>query len=321
MTARKRPGFSLIELLVVIAVIAVLVGLLVPSVQKAREVANRNGCQNNLRQIALGLHHYHDGQGCLAAGYVASGPYADGATDTSPGWGWGALVLPYLEQGNLATSVDFTLPVEDPKNASAIKTFVKPYLCPSDVWPQDPFTVTDAFRTPICSVAPVSYAACCGNDESDTAGLTGNGAFYRNSHVRLTDISDGTSNTLLVGEKAWSSANGTWAGAISGSVIVRGALNPCLPMVSGTSFPAPTLILSHAHLNNAEFDADGSAGLDDFSSRHAGGSNFLFADGSVRFIRNVSSDNPDGTYTTRGVIFQALGTRAGGEVVPPDGIN
>jgi prepilin-type N-terminal cleavage/methylation domain-containing protein/prepilin-type processing-associated H-X9-DG protein len=321
LTARRRDAFTLIELLVVVALIAVLVGILVPAVQKAREVANRDSCQNNLRQIALALHHYHDGQSCLPAGYVASGSYVDGASDTSPGWGWGALILPYLEQGNLAETIDFTLPIEDPKNAPAIKTFVKPYLCPSDVWTQEPFAITDAFSTPICSVAPMSYTACCGNDESDTTGPTGNGVFYRNSHVRLTDISDGTSSTIMIGEKAWSSANGTWAGAIQSGVIVRGQLNPCLPIVPGASFPAPTLVLSHAHLNNAQFDADGSAGMDDFCSRHAGGSNFLFADGSVHFIRNVAADNPDGTYTPKGVIFQALGTRAGAEVVPPDWIN
>jgi prepilin-type N-terminal cleavage/methylation domain-containing protein/prepilin-type processing-associated H-X9-DG protein len=321
MKPHSRQGFSLIELLVVLSLIAALVGLLVPAVQKAREVANRNACQNNLRQMALALHHYQDGQGSLPAGYVAAAPYTDGASDTSPGWGWGALILPYIEQGNLANSVDFTLPIEDPKNGPAIKTVVKSYLCPSDACSEDPFTITDAFSTPICLAAPLSYAACCGNDESDTSAPTGNGVFYRNSHVRLTDISDGTSYTIMIGEKAWSSAQGTWAGAIAGGVIIRGQLNPCLPIVPGTSFPAPALVLSHTHLNNAQFDADGSAGMDDFSSRHAGGSNFLFADGSVHFIRNVTADNSDGSYTPDGVIFQALGTRAGGEVVPPDWIN
>jgi len=321
MKVHARHGFSLIELLIVIALLAVVVGLLVPAVQKAREVANGNACQNNLRQIGLAMHHYQDGQGCLPAGYVASLPYVDGASDTSPGWAWPALILPYMEQGNLADSIDFSLPIADPKNGLAVKTFVKAYLCPSDVWFEDPFTITDAFSTPICSVAPMSYAACCGNDNSDTTGASGNGVFYRNSHVRLTDISDGTSATIMVGERAWSCANGIWAGAITGGVMARGKMNPCLPIVPGASFPAPTLVLSHAHLNNAQFDADGSAGMDDFSSRHAGGSNFLFADGSVHFIRNVPADNPDGSYTPEGVIFQALGTRAGGEVVPPDWIN
>jgi prepilin-type processing-associated H-X9-DG protein len=91
--------------------------------------------------------------------------------------------------------------------------------------------------------------------------------------------------------------------------------------VPGAWYPAATLILAHAHLNNALIDSDGSAGMDDFSSRHSGGSNFVFADGSVHFIRNVPSDNPDGSYGPDGVNFQRLGTRAMKEVVPGDFVN
>jgi prepilin-type processing-associated H-X9-DG protein len=127
----------------------------------------------------------------------------------------------------------------------------------------------------------------------------------------LTDITDGTSQTILVGERAWANANGVWAGAVSGGVCRRGALNPC-PGSASASSPAATLVLAHSHLNNATRDTDG--GLDDFSSRHTGGSHFLFGDGSVRFLRSIPGDNADGTSTPEGVAFQALGTRAGGEV-------
>jgi prepilin-type processing-associated H-X9-DG protein len=125
----------------------------------------------------------------------------------------------------------------------------------------------------------------------------------------------------LIGERAWSNATGIWAGAISKGVIVRGQFNPCQPVVSGASYPAATLILAHSHLNNALRDPDGSAGMDDFGSRHPGGANFLFGDGSVHFLRDVASDNLDGSYTADGVILQALGTRANGEVIPGDWFN
>ena len=126
---RTRRGFTLIELLVVIAIIGILVGLLLPAVQKIREAAARLQCQNNLKQIGLACHGYHDVNLALPPGYLATTPYSDGATDTSPGWGWGAYLLPYLEQGPLYSQLNFGQPVA---NSPAIQTMVKLYLCPSD---------------------------------------------------------------------------------------------------------------------------------------------------------------------------------------------
>ncbi len=302
----------MIELLVVIAIISVLIGLLLPAVQQARAAAARAQCQNNLKQIGLGLHSYHDAQRSFPPGYGASGPYVDGATDTTPGWGWAAYLLPCIEQGGLHQQLNLTQPIQ---NSSAIQTLVKTYLCPSDQTPQGAFPVPDGFGTTVCLAAPASYAACVGGDESDTFGPAGLGVFYRNSQTRLTDVIDGTSLTILVGEKAWSNANGVWAGAINDAVCKRGALNPC-PGTGAASYPAATLVLSHSHLNNTTTDPDG--GLDDFSSRHAGGSNFVFADGSVHFIRSIPGDNADGSYTQNSLIFQALGTRANNDnaIVP-----
>jgi prepilin-type N-terminal cleavage/methylation domain-containing protein/prepilin-type processing-associated H-X9-DG protein len=310
-----RTAFTLIELLVVIAIIGILMGLLLPAVQKVREAAARIQCQNNLKQIGLAAHGYHDANQGFPPGYIAAAPYSDGATDTAPGWGWGAFLLPYVEQNNLYNQLNLSQPVQ---NSPAIQTMVKVYLCPSDLTPPGPFPVTDGLGNTICLAAPTSYAACCGSDASDTTDPTGLGVFYRNSRVRMTDIADGTSSTILIGEKAWSNANGVWAGAIPGGVIRRGQSNPCQPNVPGAWFPAATLVLSHAHLNNAMTDPDGSAGMDDFGGRHFGGSNFVFADGSVHFLRSVPGDNPDGSYTPDGLIFQALGTRADGEVIPGD---
>ena len=304
----RRPSpqpaaFTLIELLVVIAIIGTLLGLLVPAVQKVREAAARLQCQNNLHQIGLALHNHHDAQLAFPPGYLAFASYSDGATDTAPGWGWAAFLLPYIEQDNLYRELAINGPVQD---SPAIQTVVKLYLCPSDIPPGAAFPVPDAFGNPICLAAPTSYAACCGSDASDTTDPTGLGIFYRNSGTRMTDICDGTSNTILIGEKAWAYANGIWAGAVPGGVIVRGRYNPCQPVVAGAWFPAPTLVLSHAHLNNAAVDPDGSAGMDDFGSRHFGGSNFLLADGHVSFIRSIPTDNADGSYTADGLAFQAL---------------
>jgi prepilin-type processing-associated H-X9-DG protein len=113
----------------------------------------------------------------------------------------------------------------------------------------------------------------------------------------------------MIGERAWSNANGIWAGAIANGVCLRGTRNPN-PGGGAASYPAPTLVLAHSHLNNAQNDTDG--GLDDFSSNHSGGSNFVFADGSVHFIRSIPGDTANG-FTPDSVAFQALGTRANGD--------
>jgi prepilin-type N-terminal cleavage/methylation domain-containing protein/prepilin-type processing-associated H-X9-DG protein len=305
-------AFTLIELLVVVAIISILMGLLLPAVQKVREAAARMSCQNNLHQIGLALHNYHDAHQSFPPGYLATVPYSDGAMDTSPGWGWAAYLLPFVEQDNIYRQLNLNQPVP---NSPAVQTMLKVYLCPSDLTPPVAFPVPDAFGKPVALAAPSSYAACCGGDESDVTEPTGLGILYRNSRTRLTDVTDGTGNTILVGERSWGNANGVWAGAVSHGVCLRGKQNPC-PGSGVGSFPAAALVLAHSHLNNATTDTDG--GLDDFSSWHPGGSNFAFADGSVRFLRSVPGDLPGGGLTPDGLIFQALGTRSGGEVVPAD---
>jgi prepilin-type N-terminal cleavage/methylation domain-containing protein len=312
---KRRTAFTLIELLVVIAIMAVLASLLLPAVQQAREAARRMTCKNNLKQIGLALHNYLDAHQVFPPGYLSGQPYVDGATDTAPGWGWASFILPFVEGTNIYESINFALPIQDPQNAAVVQSIVPTYLCPSDIVNPAPFAVPDAFGNTVAMAAPTSYVACCGNDDSDTTDETGNGIFYRNSSTGTADIRDGLSTTILVGEKAWSNANGIWPGAMSNAVLLRGALNPCAPNVPGITNPASTLVLSHAHLNNALADPDGGAGLDDFSSQHVVGSNFVFADGSVHFIHNISANNPDESYSGDGLTFQALGTRAGNEPV------
>lgn len=327
----RRRGFTLIELLVVIAIIAVLVALLLPAVQAAREAARRVQCVNNLKQMGIALHNYHDALLIFPPGYIAASKFLDGETDTSPGWGWASMILPQLDQGPLYSSANFNLPVQVPANATATRTVLSAFLCPSDQPPPGgTFPVTDALNPPdtIAAVAPASYAACTGDDASDVAlginfdGL-GNGLFFRNSGIRMSAILDGTSQTVMLEERAWAVTKGTWTGAIAGGVVQRGPLNPCPSVASGASsyYLAPCLVLVHCNMLNTNSDMD--SGLDDPSSLHPGGANILFADGSVHFLRSVPSNagvNPDGStrYSPGSIIFQAIGTRSGGEVVSSD---
>jgi prepilin-type processing-associated H-X9-DG protein len=314
----------LIELLVVIAIIAILIALLLPAVQAAREAARRVHCVNNLKQLGLALHGYHDAVGAFPPGYIASSRFVDGATDTAPGWGWAAMILPGIDQGPLFSALNLILPVESPQNSSVVRSMIVTYVCPSDLT-AGPFALTDASGRALAIVAPSSYAASVGGNETDTAtginndGL-GTGVFFRNSGIRLANITDGTSQTIAVAERAWSKASGIWPGAITNGTIRRGDQNSC-PTMGALYYRAATLVQAHCHLINTNSDPDG--GLDDCSSLHSGGANFLFADGSVHFLKNIRGDagtQADGRtiYYASDVVFQALATRCGGEIVSGD---
>jgi prepilin-type N-terminal cleavage/methylation domain-containing protein len=299
---RQRRGFTLVELLVVIAIVAVLLGLLLPAVQKVRESAARAQCQNNLHQIGLALHNYHGRTGSFPPGYVCPQPQAN-PDYTAPGWGWAALLLPDLEQDNLARQINYALPVEDPSNQAARTPALKLFVCPADR-ATGVFTVYSQAGTPLAQAATNSYAASFGvgvdlDEELDDP----DGVFSRNSRVRITDITDGSSNTFAVGERAALLTQTPWAGAVSFGTT---RVTPGAPVINpGAVEEAPTQVLAHVAVHTLN---DPNSDPEDFYTPHTGAGLFLFADGSVRPVRvGVSL-----------AVLQALATRDGGETVNAD---
>ena len=324
----SRPAFTLIELLVVIAIIAILIGLLLPAVQKVREAAARITCTNNLKQIGLALHGYHDANNMFPSGYVDGNmdPNSTPDNDVGPGWGWASFILPYLERGAVYNQIDFKQGVGLGSNAAVSQMRLSVFQCPSDAYPQN-FTV---WPTNVV-VAHGNYVGCNGWEECLNGaggnpqagngtdgdiggyGAAGVGLFYRNSHNRIANVTDGLSNTIIVGERSGNHSPSTWTGAVAGG--------RC-PAWMATQPPAPyspppspaydnadydeALILAHGNATHAPSADFPIFDPDTFYSMHTGNAaNFLFGDGSVHFLN--SGIDP---YT-----FQNMCTVAGGE--PP----
>ncbi len=291
---RYRKGFTLIELLVVLAVISALVGLAMPAVQRARESANRAQCQNNLKQIGLALHNYHDRMGTLPPGYCDTAQWPQ--PDQGPGWGWASFILADIEQDNAQKQINSALNVGDPTNAVPDRAFLKVFYCPSEERPEI-FTVTDG-GSKRWTLAQSCYVACNGNDGVDDFTTPAHtGAFVRGpAGFRLLDISDGLSNTFFVGERSLTMSVSTWAGV---------PLAAQVPSVRapGNFSGGQALVLGHCgpHLPNDNIVTDADA----MSSRHSLGVHFLFGDGSVHLITNL----------IQRPVYDALATRAGSEVI------
>jgi prepilin-type N-terminal cleavage/methylation domain-containing protein/prepilin-type processing-associated H-X9-DG protein len=308
---RPRHAFTLLELLVVIAIIAALIALLLPAVQSAREASRRAQCLNNLKQIALALHSYHDAVNTFPPGYISltRGNQPNGA-EIGPGWGWASMILGQMEQIGVYNTVNFNLSTSAPASRTARAARLNTLLCPSNVGDNGPLTIRDASGSVlVADLAPAQYVGVAGQLEPEEFAARNNGVFYRNSRIGIRDITDGTSTTLMVGERSQNAANATWAGMIPSGLACN---NPTWPVQDCEA--SNVLILGHTGPSPDEpwIDVPNNekAGVDDFHSLHAGGCQFAFCDGSVRFIKE--SINPQ--------VFSYLATRAGGEVISGDAL-
>ena len=307
----KNAAFTLVELLVVIAIIGILIGMLLPAVQAVREAARRVQCANNCRQIGLAALNYESATMEFPSGWSTS---VEDDPLAAPGWGWGAQLLPYMEQGNVGDQIEFNVAISDPIHSAIIQTELSVFLCPSD--PAD--TLQDlgsilgggdddggggdgggggsggggsgsgSRNSKIQSsgdllVSRSNYSGCFGNIEIEDAPLAGNGIMFANSGVKFAGITDGSSNTMLVGERTNELGTVSWVGVVP-------EVDEAFARIVGIADHAPN---------------DAGLHFDDFRSYHTGGINATYADGSTHFI---SDSVAVGAY-------QALGSRSGGEVV------
>lgn len=297
---RRRYGFTLIELLVVIAIIAILIALLLPAVQQAREAARRTQCKNNLKQLGIALHNYHDTLGSFPSGYITADTSAP--ANSAPGFAWSTLVLPSLEQGNLHDSFDFGVDAKDPVNTPFAVQYLSMFRCPSDTG-QDTFTVSISGADYELSTS--NYVGMYGYGSVTMNPDNRNGVFSRNSATKMRDIVDGTANTFLVGERHHDLGKSTWYAALEGYSVDSG-----MTMMSMTEGPAQ-LVLGHVgqpammSMPAMHHTANNTPHVVNYGSFHSGGSQFLQVDGSVSFV----SDSIN--YDT----YRRLGMRNDGEVI------
>jgi prepilin-type N-terminal cleavage/methylation domain-containing protein len=303
-------GFTLIELLVVIAIIAILIGLLLPAVQKVREAAARTQCQNNLKQIVLGVHNYHDSNGTFPAAVIL--PAGVGYTDeTNAGPSWAVLILPYIEQANLYNQVQPNVQnnisgTKDTGWKAIASTPVKTYVCPSDPFGSSG-PLTRVGGTP-SGWARGNYAANMGpaygnngnsyygGSSNDNFGLPGTGVMWANGGTNMSQLTnmDGTSNTIAIGEvRAGVDGNdprGTWALGMMGASILHGCPTGDCHGPNDTGGNSDDLVGCTNRPDIAMGCWNGGYGQANSRSAHSGGVNAGFADGGIRFITNGISD-------------------------------
>ncbi len=308
---KRQRGFTLVELLVVIAIIGILIALLLPAVQAAREAARRINCTNNLKQVGLALHIHHDSLRHLPSGWV-SNTGVNGPT----GWGWAAAILPHMEQAAFAEeTIDqeqvISYSTATISNLAALKTSFNAFRCPSDKG-------REASTIAGMEVGTNNYVGVHGGYPSTStypAGTTllsllnsstpqnGNGTFYHNSRKSFRDMRDGTSNTLVVGERAVKIVPTTPAGANPAEYYSTWVGNPSAA-ASDAPYGAARCVGAAITAPNSEDEIpyDYQQG---FGSPHPGGSQFLLGDGAVRLV----NDDVDR------LIYQQICTVNGGEQV------
>ncbi len=309
----SRRAFTLIELLVVIAIIAILIGLLLPAVQKVREAAARTQCQNNLHQIALAVHSYHDSYGCIPGNSQDEGGWDWDYQQHARSWSWLARILPFVEQENLYVQMNVAGGNTMGQSQAWITTPVKTYYCPADSADLQNPSSTRANLGQIAGGSTWTYAAtsnykgvtgdcwCWGDYQNNCSGNcnglnVGDGMFDSRDAIRGTvslagGVPDGTSNTFLAGEDIpLLNAHCTWPYANGSLGTAAIPPNQNVPYGGGDIY-------------------GGWPDLYSFRSRHTNGLQFAYADGSVHFI---NSQIALGTY-------RALATRNGGEVIDASG--
>jgi prepilin-type N-terminal cleavage/methylation domain-containing protein len=318
--ASFRRAFTLVELLVVIAIIGTLVALLLPAVQGAREAARRMSCSNNLHNIVIALHNYHDSLGSFPSGWL----YKSTDPDFTESWGWSAFLLPFVEQKNLQdmlgvnnqslrealdTGKNINGSVGAQRVKEAVEMQLKIFMCPSDSgFAGRGLTVNRTFAQGLGSNVLGLTATGVSNymgveGHVDAASATANsGMFYGNSYVRMSDFIDGTSNTFAVGERETLDCNsGTWVGVRRPTGGGTGGVN----VVVGHDHPKlnqPVTVIA--------WSVDHTGCAEGFSSLHPGGAQFALVDGSARFVANGINHNWYGT-TAAGTIDNAKDTRNG----------
>lgn len=304
----RREGFSAIDLLVVIAIIAILIALLLPAVQKVREAARRTECQNNMKQLGLAMHNYHDTFRTFPPGHVS--PPADKQARYMSAH---TMVLPFMEQNGIYDATNFALgPLEAANTKTARRAPVKAYVCPADPAPWGPF-------------GPTNYAVVSGSKPSiawdgKDREKQPNGLFYQISHMRIQHITDGTSNTFMAMEitRGQDQVNTAVRAYAVKSPPMPDPLDPGTDRGDKRAYDRggswmvggflQTIVNTTLPINSNEFDLSYGlleGGLSASRSFHSGGVNVLLADGSVRFL----STNIDKA------TLDAMATRAGGEVV------
>ena len=315
-----RKAFTLIELLVVIAIMGLLVALLLPAVQAARETARRIQCANNQKQIGLGLQNFHDSRKYFPSSFQSTpevpgmGPADATSGDAGPGWTFLMQIAPFLEEQNLQQQFNLKLPAWDPANANAAKARVALFRCPSVSDDSTTYNVVNNSGNTLAVFAHGHYVASagrvdCWNVPNRDLTTIADGALFRNSRLRIKDFTDGTSQTAFVGEHTPLRSNSTWVGIVPGSVTCptpQFAFAGCdlaAPAINVHSGPGlgenPPLI----HTPN-----DYLGYVDEMLSEHPDGCNVLYGDGSVRFV--TGDINPNA--------WAAMATRAAGDIVQYD---
>jgi len=288
----RRSAFTLIELLVVIAIIAILIALLLPAVQQAREAARRTQCKNNLKQLGLAMHNYHDVAGQFPPGWVRVLP--DGASRARSAYGWTIALMPYIDAANIYNELDpqgdLAYAFTDPVKLALMRTPQPGWRCPSDVGPEMNARRPMRGRTgPILwqarGTALSNYVGAFTSGGTALNNTKYNGTFDHNSKTKIRDYTDGTSNTIVIGERAYKlgniypEASTLWA--------VYHLIQANARRIHGLVFSGKGLINS-TNQSNSTHQNTSRIGL---SSLHVGGVQVLLGDGSVRFLSENIDQN------------------------------